>query len=361
MPYPLLVHGRHGGATYQAFGEWMVPQHFGSLDEEYRTLRVGAGLIDYSSQAQVELRGADRAAFLHHLLTNDITRLAPGAGCRAALLTAAAKLVADLLVVADRDTHRLWCDAGRAAVVAETLERYRFSEQVSIANLERAQALLAVEGPAALQILDGLLGAPLPLPHAGTHTTVSLDGLPLSVMRHSLLGGTGVLCWCPAEDAPAVWALLRARGAPLGLRPVGWEALNVARIEAGVPWFGLDMDESNLLPETGLEAVTVSETKGCYLGQEIIARLVTYGSVSQKLVGLLLEGGSVPSPGDQILRDGEPVGRVTSACWSPSLNRLVGMGYVKRGTYESGTAVTVQCGGTAVAASVARRPLVKPA
>src|SRR3989338_288298 len=124
MPYPLLLHSKHRetSVTYEPFGEWLVPWRFDSSDAEYQALRTGVGLIDYSTQALIEVRGKDRASFLHNLLSNDITRLAPGRGCQAALLNASAKMISELLVLADADALWLLCDAGRAAVVMQTLE-----------------------------------------------------------------------------------------------------------------------------------------------------------------------------------------------------------------------------------------------
>src|SRR3989338_10961988 len=116
MPYPLLLHAKHQGTdtVYQSFGQWVVPWRFQSLEEEYRALRAGVGLIDYSTQALIEAQGADRLSFLHNLLTNDIRRLAPGQGCQAALLTPNAKLIAELIVFADSTSVWLHCDATRA-------------------------------------------------------------------------------------------------------------------------------------------------------------------------------------------------------------------------------------------------------
>ena len=134
--------------------------------------------------------------------------------------------------------------------------------------------------------------------------------------------------------------------------------LNTARIEAGLPWPGIDMDETNLLSETGLESTAVSLTKGCYVGQEIVARMATYGSASKKLVGLLVEGEQVPVVGDGIVRHDDTLGVVTSACRSPALNRPIAMGYVKRGAYEPGTAGEIVRGAIRLKAAVVQRPLV---
>ena len=359
MAVTLLLHGKHAGPTvrYDPFGPWIVPWRFHSFEEEYRALHTGAGLIDYSTQAVVECRGADLVGFLQRILTNDLTRLSPGTGCQAALLTPSGKLLADLLVLADPDALWLLCDLQCAPVVAKTLDKYRFSEQVTVIAHERRQAVLALQGPGAIELLTHLSGTVIELSRPGDHTGARVHEVPLRVIRHSLTGGFGVLCMVDADRVDAVWNSLRREGSPHGLRLVGWEALNAARIEAGLPWFGIDMDEANLLPETGLEAVAVSDTKGCYIGQEIVARMQTYGSANKKLMGLRVEGDEVAA-GDRIVRKGEELGNVTSACRSPVLRCPIAMGYVKRGAYEPGTVVDILHGAARVRATVTERPFV---
>ena len=364
MPLTLLLHGRHapGDVLYQPLGPWLVPWRFGSFEAEYAALRGGTALLDASTQALIEVRGADRTRFLQALLTNDLNTLGPGAGCRAALLDPVAKLVASLLVLAEADTLWLLCDVDRAAAVTETLERYHFSEDVRLVNHERAQAALAVQGPGALALANRLAGRPLPLAHPGDHALATVETIPVRFVRHQLADEPGVLCLVPARHAPAIWDAWSQRASAWGLTPIGWEALHTARIEAGIPWFGLDMDQTTLLPETGLEDILASETKGCYVGQEIIARMRTYGSASKKLMGLACVGTSVPAPGEAIMRDSTEVGRVTSACWSPALRQPLALGYVKRGAYEPGTAVEIVSGSRRLPATVVRcPPVTRPA
>jgi folate-binding protein YgfZ len=164
----------------------------------------------------------------------------------------------------------------------------------------------------------------------------------------------------PAEHAAWLWTLLTDGGRSHGVIPIGWETLNVLRIEAGIPWYGLDMDETNLLPETGLEEVAVSDTKGCYVGQEVIARLRTYGSVSRKLMGLTLEGPSVPQAQDPIMKDGQPLGNITSACCSPTLKRPIAMGYVKRPFYQVGATVQIAHESHMISATLVKPPFIQP-
>lgn len=344
---------------YEPFGPWIVPWRFSAFEEEYSALRNTAGIVDFSTQALLELRGPDRAGFLHRLLTNDILHLAPGAGCRAALLDASAKLIISLVVLADPDSLWLMCDLPLVDTLAKAIERYLFSEQVTLINHERRLAVLAVDGPRAQEVARTLTGAEISFPQPLSHAVVPVHALPVRWLRHSLTGSEGLMALVNAEDALGLWDQLQRVGQPLGATPIGWEALNVARIEAGRPWFGIDMDETNLLPETGLETSMVSDTKGCYIGQEIIARMQTYGSPNKRLVGLLIDGELVPQPGDRVVRaDTEEIGWVTSGCHSPALRRPIAMGYVKRGAYEPGTTVEILRGETAVTATVVALPIM---
>lgn len=360
MGITLLLHGKHQGThvTYEPFGPWLVPWRIADFDAAYTALRSGAGLVDYSTQALIHVEGADRVSFLHNLLTHDLKRLTPGAGCRAALLTPAAKVIAELLVIADPDALWLLCDLTRAEVVMRTLDRYHFTEQVTLTNHERRLAVLALQGPRTLECLTHLVGTTVSLPNAGDHTLLTLQGTTVRVIRHSLTGGLGVLCLVEAVEAERVWEGIRRQGAPCGLTLAGWEALNTARIEAGIPWYGIDLDDSILLPETGLETIVASDTKGCYVGQEIIARLATYGSVSKRLCGLVVEGEEIPQHGNQIVRDGIEVGRVTSGCYSPTLRHPIALGYLKRPFYEPGTAVETVHENQRLRAHIAALPFV---
>ena len=148
MAYPLLLHAKHRDADviYQPIGPWIVPWRFQSLEREYRALQDGVGLIDDSTWGCIEVQGADRATFLHRLLSNDITRLAPGQGCEAALLSPNAKLIAVFLVLVDVSSIWLLCDADRTTTVLHALERYHCTEQVSLIDHERQTAVLALQG-----------------------------------------------------------------------------------------------------------------------------------------------------------------------------------------------------------------------
>jgi len=325
-----------------------------SIEEEYRAVRTHAGLIDWSTQSLLEVRGADRAFFLHNLLTQHITQLAPGSGAHAALVTPNAKLLAELLVLADEQAHWLLTDRSRVETVLKTLERYVITEDVSLHDRSADVALLALQGPDTAAILRHHFGCSLAL-QLGTHTRCIVDDATIRIVAWSLTGEPGAIMVVPSDRAGSVWERVRAQGAT----PVGWEAFNVVRLEAGIPWFGIDMNEECLLPETGLERTAVSDTKGCYVGQEVMARLQTYGSVSRKLMGMVCESSTVPAPGDAIEQDGQRVGEVTSACASPALKQPIVLGYVKRPHYRVGTAVEIRHATGPIAAQLVELPFVR--
>lgn len=342
---------RQAGATLGTCRDWIVPLHFGNPHEEYQSLRRHAGLIDWSIQTAIEVRGADRIAFLHNMLTNDIKRLAPSEGCAAALVSPTAKLIAPVKVLTAEQAVWLLVDRMNINTVLTTLDHYRITEDVTLR--EKPDAVFTVQGPTSLAVIEQRLGGSFAPGHLWDHTELTLEDVPIRVVCATITGERGVMLMVIAEHAAWLWRTLAQVAAP-----VGWEALNVARIEAGVPWYGVDVDETNVLPETGLEKETVSYTKGCYVGQEIMARLQTYGSVSQKLVGLIAEGSIVPQPQDPVLENGRTAGRITSACLSFALGKPIALGYVKRPFYEPGTAVTIAHQAQTIPATVVQLPFV---
>ncbi len=350
---------RQAGAALEPWRDVLVPARFSDPAREYRAVRTAVGLLDWSTTGVIEVMGADRVAFLHNLLTNDVKALRPGSGCHAALVSPTAKLLADLLVLADDAACWLLTDRARVEVVGQTLDHYRITEDVHVQDRSDRYAVLAVQGPTSVSFLQELTQTPLPR-QSLEHRRLTLAALEVRMLVWSLTGEPGFLFVVLAEHAASLWEALLQRGGSHGLLPVGWEALNTLRIEAGIPWYGLDMDETNLLPETGLEAQAASSTKGCYVGQEVIARLESQGSVSRRLVGLRCDGDTVPKRDDPIRTDGRRVGIITSACVSPTLNAPIALGYVQRPFYAVGTQVEIVGATHTLMATVVQPPFLQP-
>jgi folate-binding protein YgfZ len=187
------------------------------------------------------------------------------------------------------------------------------------------------------------------------HIEASLAGTTVRILRADDTGADGYNILTPRDATESVWQKLLQSGDRLGLQPVGFAALNMLRVEAGIPWYGIDMDEERIALEVGLDHA-LSFTKGCYVGQEVVERASSRGRVNRKLSGLLLEGDTAPHAGDKLFHDSQEVGWITSAVLSPRLGRPVALGYVRREHLEPGTRLRVDRSGIAVIAEVASLP-----
>ncbi len=354
MAEPLVLHPEHErlGAEMRAVDGWIVPVRYGDVSTEHAAVRGGVGVIDRSERGKLEATGRDRAAFLHGILSNDIRGLAPGQGCRSALLDVHGKVTALLAVHCLPDRLALETERTLVATVLATLDHYLFSERVELEDVSAAWGLLTVAGPAARPTIQAALGIAVPALAPRQHVLVERDGRPWRVVGGAETGAAAEYdLWVPAEALGTAWDRLRAAGAT----PVGRAAWEILRVEAGVVRAGVDVDPGMLLLEAPLEDA-YSLGKGCYLGQEVVARVTYRGHVNRKLVGIRLEGARVPPAGAPIVAEGREVGRITSAVLSPAVGRAVGLGVVRREHAAPGTRVDVRVGDDRLPAEVAALP-----
>lgn len=303
------------------------------MSAAYQAARERAAFLALPERALLVASGPDRQKFLNSLLSNEIAKLAPGQGCLAALMDVKGHLAALMRVLVAADSVRLELPAERVASVEATLVHYKVAAPVRFSR--PALCVLALLGPQASETL-AQAGAELPGAAAESHVATRVAGHPALVARASDLPQGGLVLHVEAEAKPAVEAALSSAGAVFLDR----EAFDALRIEQGLPVYGTDVDESHLLHETGLVSRYHSPSKGCYLGQEVIARLEARGgNVSRALRGLLL---SAPcAPGAVLSVDGQPAGRVTSVATSPRLGPIA-LGYVHRNHFAPGTRVEVE-------------------
>jgi folate-binding protein YgfZ len=325
------------------------------LEQQHRAVMTGAGMSDRSTLGKATVTGRDRAAFLQGMLSNDVKALQPGQGCPAAFLDAHGKVVSLLAVYALEDRILLELPAGSTEKFLQAIDKFLISEKAYFEAADDAYAILGLQGPDAEKLLSDLAGAALdPAPYS--HREVSIAGGPVRVARRADAVTPGFHCWTAAAHATALTEALLGAGA----LPVGAAALEVLRVEAGIPAYGQDVDETVILPETRLDAL-VSYTKGCYIGQETVARVKYRGHVNRGLSGLVLDGDQVPRLGDAIIAEDKEVGRITSAVRSIALGRPIALGYVRREHFEPGAAVSVRMVEGLVPALVAELPFIKPA
>lgn len=325
---------------HEALGARIVPcagrsviASYGAAADEYRAARERAGLVDLHDRGVLDATGPQRQKFLHGMLSNDVASLQPGRGCLAALLSPKGGVQALVRALVAPTQVTLETAGDRVLALQRSLEHYRVAAPVRFAP--RPVAVLAVLGPAADEVLAAAAGAVAPAaPEA--HVAATIAGHAVRVVRASDLPLPGLVVHAPPEGAAAVWQGLQAAGA----RPVGRDALDALRVEVLRPWYGSDVDETNLLHETGRLLEYHSSTKGCYVGQEVVARLEGRGGhVNKALRGLRLAGPA--AAGAAITAEGKAVGRLTTAAVSPRLGAIA-MGYVQRSHFAAGTPVTVE-------------------
>ena len=343
--------------------------------EQYDALRHRAALIDRREtrpRGLLMLTGNDRRTYLQGLLTNDIAALTPGSGCYAALLTPQGRMITDMRVLELGDSLMLDLPGHVAAGVRDRLEQFVITEDVAVADVTTALAPLGVYGPQSAIVVAAAFSrshdANEPAPDAPLLASMapfangkwSFAGVPIVVARNDDYGVSGLDLYVPADIAPRFIAALQTAGAAA----VGKDALEVLRIEAGVPEFGVDMDEETIPLEAGIEGRAISLTKGCYVGQEIIIRVLHrgHGRVARRLVGFSLgPGAAVPARGAVVRSEDRQIGTITSAVMSPALGRPVALGYVHRDSAEPGTRVRIVDGDAMLPATVAALPLNPPA
>lgn len=313
------------------------------VEQEFSALTETAGWLDQSDRSRLCLLGADRARFLHGQITNDINGLEEFTGCYAALINARGKMQSDLFAYRLADEILLDFEPGFTAAVQSRLERYVIAEDVEIADVAPHFGLLTMQGPQAEAVLTELdLPAP-PEPLAVAQTEDEIY-----IVHQPRLGTDGFDLFIPI-DAMNAWRERLDTIAPRCQMP----AFEKARVLATIPRFGVDLTTDHLPPEGGLETRAISYAKGCYIGQEIIARIRTYGKVTKVLRGLTLNG--VAAVGDPVLHEEKPVGTLSSVCHEPS----AALAIIKRAAGESGTVLSVDTKNGSVSAQVATLPFEK--
>ena len=344
------------------------------LLEHYRALRRAAGVVERAARTCIAVGGADRADYLQGLLSNDVAALAPGAGCYATYLTPQGRLIADMDVFNLGDRLLLDVDAGVGPLLLARFDELVFAEDVTLADWGGTCAGYDVHGPAALDVaaaaLDALgvacdtpAGVRGLAPHGCCRPAAA--GETTAVLRTDALGEPGVAVVVPRERAAALHAALVAAGGA----DVDAAAAETVRVESGRPRFPADMDGETIPLEAGIEDRAISFDKGCYVGQEVIVRILHRGGgrVARRLVGLTVgpaggdgAGAAVPEPGAALRREGEPVGRVTSAAASPVLGQAIALGYLPRDLSDAGARVEVDLPAGRGAAVVTATPFVAP-
>lgn len=333
-----------------------VTLHYGNIAAEYNALRAGAMLVDRSARGRMRFEGAKAAEMVTGLVTNDVQALTPGTGLYAAALTPKGKIVADIRVFMGEDHLAIDVPPRAYAGWQSMVKKYINPAIAPSKDITRTLRSVGVFGANARRIISQLTGVPAdllaPLPMY-SHLTATFGEHTLSVVRTPELELEGYELFLPAEAFASVWQKLLS----LGATAAGLHAWEIARIEAGRPEWGVDMNDATIPQEANFDVLKgISYTKGCYVGQEVVARVHFRGHVNKHLRGLMA-GKSEPAPeGAAVLAaTGEQIGEVKSSALSPRLG-AVAMGMIRRDA-ETGTDVTLQWDGGKVSAKVSALPM----
>jgi len=335
----LALHSFHKdhGASFQEIHGSEAVAHYGNLVDEYTAVSEGVGIFDLSFRGRLCVLGADRIRFLHGQVTNDIKSLPVFGGCYSALTNAKGKLEGDLNIWRLEDELLIDFEPGLQETITARLEKYIVADDVQLAEVASLYGLISVQGPLSAALLKAL-GRFDSLPQKDFQVIKKTFSTgEVYIMNHGRTGASGFDLFIPAvalEDF--VRELLNTKFS--GMRLCGWQAFETARVEAGIPRFGADMDATNFPQECGIEARAVSYSKGCYIGQETLNRIHTMGHVNRELTGLLLENNSLPLPakGEKLFDNGKDVGNITTAIQSFACKQKIALGYVRKGLNEEG-------------------------
>ncbi|MCR4376200.1 MAG: hypothetical protein NUW22_15275 [Acidobacteria bacterium] len=300
------------------------------MTPKYRTITTG----------RIRFEGPDAASFLHALVTNDVASLAPGQGAYAAWLTPQGRMITDLRLL--REDGRVLAEVpeGMSAALAARFDQLIFSEQVQVVDDTEGMRAIAVFGDGAAGVVAAVTGIP-----AGSLASLPLLGHVTSgdvrVVRIDDVAGENFATWMPASRWESVMAALASAGASEATA----DLVNALRVEAGRPLFGVDMNTETIPLEAGLLDRAISTTKGCYVGQEVIVRILHRGGgrVVKHLVQMMADAGvtQVPASGTPVLDQGREVGALTSAAIGPASGRVMALATVHRDSAEPGRQLTV--------------------
>jgi folate-binding protein YgfZ len=343
------------GASFTALNNCEVVADYGDVRTEHAALLETVGVLDLSFRGRVCLTGNDRVRFLHGQVTNDVKKLRVGEGCYSALTNAKGKIQSDLNIFTLQDELLLDFEPGLAQLITERLEKFIVADDVQIVDVAPHYGLLSVQGAkagAAIRALSMFSEIPV-APYNSVKVAAAMLG-DIYLMNHARLGSVGFDLFIPLAALEDVASKLIAAVKTVGGRPCGWNAFETARVEAGIPRFGADMDETNIASECGIEARAISYNKGCYIGQEVLNRIHSVGHVNRELrkFRLATDVKTLPSRGDKLFFGEKEVGHITSAVFSPTLNCIISLGYVRREANESGTELTLRSSTAECAAAV---------
>ncbi|HEY4877833.1 MAG TPA: glycine cleavage T C-terminal barrel domain-containing protein [Candidatus Acidoferrales bacterium] len=346
METPLLEKHQAAKATLATFHDCVLPEIFSKFEDEYRAASESVAIFDTNWHAIIELSGPDRSRYLNAIVSNDVKNLGEGHGLLALLLDPKGHILAELEIYALKNRLLTLFHASLRHRTVETLDKYIIMDDVTLEDVTDKLGSFAIEGPFAAKMLDKAYGINLEEFADLDIRSVHIDSIPCEIIRRSHFGYVGAEIIAPRKSLIQLWdnllELVRLRGG----QPIGMKTLESLRLEAGIPFYPADFNDTVIPHEAAVETTHISFSKGCYTGQEIVERVRSRGQVNRRRVRLKFSTPEAPPPGTRLSVDGKELGLVTSSAFSPQENAAIGMGYSRR-EHNAPGAILDYDGGTA--------------
>lgn len=310
----------------------------------WQALTQDAGPIHLSGFGILKIEGRDSASWLQKLVTANVEAMTDGAGVYALLLEAKGHVLADFVLLRQPDSFLLYTSRAAFDSLVPNLRRAIFREQVTLTDLSQQFTIMSLQGPQAYAVMQRAFDLNPNSLSSQSLTfqvfTIMHANQELIAVHHARASTDGFDFLAPDEAVHSLWFQLVTHSARSLVVP---EALNVARVEAGIPWYGADFDETTLAPEARLDRF-IAENKGCYPGQEVIARIRNLGHVNRLLCQIQIDGDTVPSRGDVVFVGGAEGGMITSSVWSYKRDAPLALGYIRKEWEKDGTRLQIANG-----------------
>src|SRR6202046_214259 len=330
METPLLEIHQAANAKLATYYGCVLPELFSNFEDEYRAARESVAIFDTNWHAITEFDGPDRSRYLNAIVSNDAKNLGEGHGILALLLDPKGHILAELEIYALKNRLLTLSHASLRQRTVETLDKYIIMDDVTLEDVTDKLGSFAIEGPLAAKMLDKAYGIDLEEFAELDIRSVHIDSLPCQIIRRSHFGYIGAEIVAPRKSLTQLWdnllELVRLRGG----QPIGMKTLESLRLEAGIPFYPADFNDTVIPHEAAVENTHISFSKGCYTGQEIVERVRSRGQVNRVRVKLKFSMPEPPPFATRLSAEGKEIGIVTSAAFSPKFGTAIGMGYSRR-------------------------------
>lgn len=359
------IHEQLGATFAEKHQGWHLTTHYTDPISEHHAVRNSVGIADVSYRGRHQLTGDNRAKFLHRIISNDVENLSLGQGTYAMLLTHRGKIIADLNIYILQDAITIDTAPETAENVFTELDKYIIADDVELSNLTAETGAIAVYGPKSSELVQSVLSmsdvANLEERHNCVREADTTFKNTIACVRTDTTGEIGYTLYTTADELEPLWKTLMTEGSQSNVQPIGWNALESLRIEAGIPRYGTELTDAVIPLEAELEHAIDFE-KGCYIGQEIIARMKYRGHPNRLLRGMEIDGSPTSQadcklhPNAPIFNGDKEVGWVTSTTFAPTLTKEIALGYVRIAVTEPGSRVQIETSDGRIDATVVRLP-----